>query len=84
MTGHAHQGGTTNRPMEDRQMDERLLKIITSIANVHLGIPTLETRKSGDLDFHEVSVWSLKDALGAAYQAGRNAPKAKPKIKTGV
>jgi hypothetical protein len=31
----------------------------------------LETRGSDSLDFHEVAVWQLRDALTAAYQAGR-------------
>ncbi len=44
--------------------------VLTTIASEHLGIPTLQTRNSDSLDFHEVSVWSLKHALSAAYQAG--------------
>jgi hypothetical protein len=31
----------------------------------------LETRGSDSLDFHDVAVWQLRDALTAAYQAGR-------------
>jgi len=33
----------------------------------------LETRNSDHLDFHEVSVWAVKSALMAAYEAGRQA-----------
>ena len=40
------------------------------IAAGHLGIETLETRNNDGLDFHEVSVWGLKAALEAAYEAG--------------
>ena len=40
------------------------------IARKHLCIPTLETRNSDSLDFHEVSVWSLKEALQAAFALG--------------
>lgn len=29
-----------------------------------------KTRKSDSLDFHDVSVWGVKEALIAAYQAG--------------
>lgn len=36
-----------------------------------LDIETLETRNSDSLDFHTVSVWQLKKALEAAYEAGR-------------
>ncbi len=41
------------------------------IARESLGIPTLETRNSDALDFHDVSVWSIKAALEQAYAAGR-------------
>ena len=44
--------------------------ILTLIAQKHLGIETLETRRSDRLDFHDVSVWGVKSALVAAYQAG--------------
>jgi hypothetical protein len=47
-------------------------KIIEEIASKHLGIQTLETRKSDSLDFHDCAVWSIKNALEAAYQAGLN------------
>ncbi|TRX47090.1 hypothetical protein FNY88_10940 [Corynebacterium guaraldiae] len=33
-------------------------------------ITTLEARRSDDLDFHEVSVWGLKEILTAAYEKG--------------
>ncbi len=46
--------------------DETLLKI----AQKYLRIETLESRKSDRLDFHDVSVWDVKDALEAAYVAG--------------
>ena len=44
---------------------------IQNIARELLGIETLDTRKSDSLDFHEVSVWSVKDALDAAFESGR-------------
>jgi len=43
------------------------------IALDHLFIETLETRHSDRMDFHEVSVWGVKSALMAAYEAGRQA-----------
>ena len=46
---------------------------LTAIANRHLAIPTLLERRSDSLDFHEVSVWGVKNALWYAYQAGVNA-----------
>ena len=45
------------------------------IALAHLFIETLETRNSDRMDFHEVSVWGVKSALMAAYEAGRQAAK---------
>ncbi len=35
-----------------------------------LGLETLEARKSDSLDFHDLAVWSVKEALEAAYEAG--------------
>jgi hypothetical protein len=44
--------------------------LLTLIAQKTLGIETLETRKSDRLDFHDVAVWCLRDALEAAFKAG--------------
>jgi hypothetical protein len=38
--------------------------------------PDLEARQSDELDFFETSVWSLKDALIAAYELGKAAGRA--------
>ncbi len=46
---------------------------LQQIALDHLFIATLETRSSDSLDFHDVSVWAIKTALQAAFEAGRNA-----------
>jgi len=46
-------------------------QIIRKIAEDHLSIDTLETRNADSLDFHEVSVWNVKAALQAAFDAGR-------------
>jgi len=51
---------------------------LESIARRLLDIRTLETTRTGD-DFHEVAVWSIKEALEAAYEAGR---RAAPPTKT--
>lgn len=45
-------------------------QLLTQIAQNKLGIETLETRKSDSLDFHDVAVWCLRDALDAAFNAG--------------
>ena len=44
---------------------------IQNIARDLLGIETLDTRKSDSLDFHDLAVWSIRDALAAAFEAGR-------------
>jgi hypothetical protein len=51
-------------------MDQRD-KAIAEIAARHLHLETLETRNSDSLDFHDMAVWSIKAALEAAYEAGR-------------
>ncbi len=44
--------------------------IIREIAARVLGIETLETRNQDSLDFLDLAVWSIKEALEAAYEAG--------------
>lgn len=43
---------------------------LSAIAREHLGISTLETRRSDALDFHDVSVWAVRSALAAAFETG--------------
>ena len=50
-------------------------QLLEEIAKKHLNLETLETRNSDSLDFHDVAVWSLKDALQEAYEAGFNAKR---------
>ena len=49
---------------------QQLDNLLARIALDHLFIETLATRNSDSLDFHDVSVWGVKSALMAAYQAG--------------
>ena len=53
-------------------------KILTAIANQHLDIPTLEPRNSDSLDFYDVAVWNVADALKAAFDAGAAASVSGP------
>ena len=54
------------------KVDEATLDAgLEALAQVHLGIKTLTERRMDSLDFHEVGVWQLKDALRAAYDLGR-------------
>lgn len=48
---------------------------IDKIARDVLGLATLETRKSDRLDFHDLAVWKLREALADAYLAGMNDSK---------
>jgi hypothetical protein len=43
---------------------------IEKIAQKILNIKTLKTQNSDELDFHNISVWNLKEALEEAYKAG--------------
>jgi len=52
---------------------QQLDQLLARIALDHLFIETLATRNSDSLDFHDVSVWGVKSALMAAYQAGLTA-----------
>ena len=56
-----------------KQAAKTLDQQLQQIALDHLFIETLETRHSDRMDFHEVSVWGVKSALMAAYEAGRQA-----------
>ena len=44
--------------------------LFARIAQTHLSIDTLETRHLDSLDFHDVGVWCVRDALQAAFEAG--------------
>lgn len=47
--------------------DDAIAKIASNI----LRLDTLETRHSDTLDFHDLAVWSIREALIAAYNAGK-------------
>lgn len=52
------------------QRERKVNKLLTKIVKKHLLIETLEVRRSDRLDFHEIFVGSLRDALLAAYKSG--------------
>ena len=62
-----HVGNHVGRCCANGNLDARL----EQIARRCCGVPTLETRMSDRLDFHDVACWSLKDALRAAYGLDR-------------
>jgi len=49
------------------------------IAREILDLETLETRRMDSLDFHELAVWEIREALEAAFNAGRQAGKSEGK-----
>jgi len=60
-----------NNTKSASQKEEAIKAIAASI----LHLETLEERRSDRLDFHELSIWSIRDALDAAYEAGRKAKR---------
>jgi len=57
--------------MKERRRTAKRDDALAEIARDVLGIETLETRKSDDLDFHDLAVWTIEKALKIAYEAGR-------------
>ena len=47
--------------------------LLLDIAQRHFFLDTLETRNRDRLDFHDVAVWAIRDALAEAFEAGRRA-----------
>lgn len=56
---------------------KRLDRELEKIALECLDIETLEQRYSDELDFHDVSVWGIKEALKRAYELGKKEIKKK-------
>lgn len=53
---------------------ENLNRLLTEITSERFDyIPTLEQRLSDELDFHEVSVWGLRQILTQAFEVGLKA-----------
>ena len=52
-------------------MNKKTEKQLEEIAKEQLFIETLETRMSDSLDFHDVSVWGVKEALKLAFELGK-------------
>ena len=74
---------TNDRP-RIRPAEPPLRPELVEIARRVLSIPTLETRYSDGLDFHDVAVWCVREALERAYDAGRASALADDADDTGV
>lgn len=57
-------------------MNKRLSKKIEKIAKRHFCVTTLERRNRDSLDFYNVAVWSMQDALMEAFTLGAETAKA--------
>lgn len=56
--------------------------VLAHIAHDKLGFQTLKVRNLDRLDFQEVSVWGVKAALEAAFEAGVNSVEIRKADKT--
>lgn len=57
-------------PGPETHLDAQELAQLSEMARLTLRVETLETRSRDCLDFHEVPVWCLKEALARAFLAG--------------
>jgi hypothetical protein len=65
-------------PAEDAaepEADTAAEQAVTEVARRLLRLDTVETRNADALDFHELAVWQIKEALAAAFAAGQAAAK---------
>jgi len=65
-----------SKPSTSKASDRKRDREIAAIAQERLGFDTLATRNSDALDFRDVAVWSVREALEAAYAAGMAAARA--------
>ncbi|XHR30891.1 MAG: DUF6900 domain-containing protein [Chthoniobacteraceae bacterium] len=59
--------------MQTQTATAKIPAYAAKIAKEILDLETLEARNMDGLDFHELSVWEIRKALEAAYNAGRKA-----------
>ena len=57
--------------ISDRVSSLPLEEVLDFVAKEILSVSTLKTQNSDDLDFHDISVWAIKDALRVAFIAGQ-------------
>lgn len=67
-------GKPERKSRDDKTMEERE-RVVLAIARRCFCVETLATLGSDAMDFHSVAVWSIRDALAEAYEAGREAAK---------
>lgn len=57
--------------MSDKELSQDQNPALAKIAKDYLGLTSLHAQNSDRLDFKEHAVWNIRDALAAAYEAGR-------------
>jgi hypothetical protein len=62
-------------PQTDPTQDAAEMEAITEIAWRHLRCPTFQVANLDRLDFRDCHVLAIRDALSAAYRAGRESVK---------
>lgn len=67
-----------HQPESPDPQDTAAQATAAEIARRHLCTDTLDTRHSDGLDFRELAVWNIRDALLAAYAAGAATTAAQP------
>lgn len=60
----------TIKPSLDAATKQRDLDAAMEQGRAALGLETLETRKRVALDFHDLAVWSIRDLIRKAFDAG--------------
>lgn len=65
----------TARPTTQNAAPSEIDAVIATIAQTHLGLETLESRHQDRLDFQEQACWAIRDALRAAFEAGKQAAR---------
>jgi hypothetical protein len=61
---------STTKPSLDEVTKQQDLDAAMEQARTALGLDTLETRKRDALDFHDLAVWSIRDLVRRAFEAG--------------
>jgi len=59
-----------NNKSENIELPETYNILIETLAKKHFNVETIKTRNSDDLDFYNVSILSIRDALKDAFLAG--------------
>ena len=57
-------------PLDEINESHKGFLTLEEIAKKVLRIETLQTRNSDSLDFYDLAVWKVAEALALAYQAG--------------